>query len=759
MPQDLSYLKQESAWNSGAAHGARKAARADSGKTAFETLLSDTYRNAQPVMVSSGDQLFGAFVRADAETGSRFVSVTRFDGSVWQEPVRVDAGAILDNAPRLCCSGGHVWLAYARTTEQPGDSLLSYAAHQEIVVGEIDPETLAFTELAAYPGECYACLPELAVVSGAPTLVWLDADVADENSVLMPPSGAIYAAVWNGETWGEAETIAAVSAPVRQLIAGETAIGYVSDDVLYAAADGSSTALAENVRGTVRWCTIPGTDHSAFVWNDENVLRSSAGDTIPAAGITGEYAVVGNDLYYSAAGDHSANLTVLKYGNGVWSAPIRLTDGDRYLEDLSAAEMDGAAYVFGMYTSAVIQENAVEDAKNLVWSRVMAVNDLAIEGLFCQDEGAAPGDMIPVTVTVRNAGDHVAESAELWMGDSSVAVCTDGILPGQSADLTFEIPCPEKLTGYEIELRETGLNDFNADDNVADFSLGYADAALSLSSQKIGETRSVMAYLVNEGIDAASGTVTFYDEAGEEIFSETYENLDRGEAKLMDCVLPEAYAEWEGTVTAVAAPDGEERNVLNNSASVDVAMLTESAPQQTNPFTDVPDGKFYTEAVLWAVSRDPQITTGVTDTTFMPNRTCTRAHVVTFLWRANGCPEPQSLTSRFKDVKNTSKYYYKAVLWAAEQGITSGYADGTFRPEDDCTRAQVVTFLWRANGSPNPTSTTNPFKDVSASAYYAKAVLWALETGVTTGKTPTTFNPDGECTRAHVVTFLYRDMA
>ena len=182
-------------------------------------------------------------------------------------------------------------------------------------------------------------------------------------------------------------------------------------------------------------------------------------------------------------------------------------------------------------------------------------------------------------------------------------------------------------------------------------------------------------------------------------------------------------------------------------------------PSQTNPFTDVPEGKYYTDAVLWAISQDPKITTGVTPTTFEPDRTCTRAHVVTFLWRANGCPEPTSLTSDFKDVNDTSKYYYKAVLWAAENGITTGYPDGTFHPDDECTRGQVVTFLWRAKGQPKPTSTANPFADVASGQYYTTAVLWALEAGVTNGRTATLFGTTDACTRGHVVTFLYRAYA
>ena len=215
---------------------------------------------------------------------------------------------------------------------------------------------------------------------------------------------------------------------------------------------------------------------------------------------------------------------------------------------------------------------------------------------------------------------------------------------------------------------------------------------------------------------------------------------------------------------SIALKDGQSSNFVNENGvaipftSETGTVTVKGQSEPVNPFVDVAKGKFYYDPVLWAISQDPQITTGVDAAHFEPDRICTRAHVVTFLWRANGCPEPQSLTSSFKDVKNTSKYYYKAVLWAAEQGITTGYSDGTFRPDDECTRGQVVTFLWRANGQPKPTVMSNPFSDVPAGKYYTNAVLWALQTGITKGRTSTTFGPEDPCTRGHVVTFLYRDM-
>ena len=169
-------------------------------------------------------------------------------------------------------------------------------------------------------------------------------------------------------------------------------------------------------------------------------------------------------------------------------------------------------------------------------------------------------------------------------------------------------------------------------------------------------------------------------------------------------------------------------------------------------FTDVADKAYYRDAVEWAV--DNGITKGTTATTFSPNATCTRAQAVTFLWRAAGSPEPETRTMPFTDIP-VGSYYYDAVLWAVENGITKGTSDTTFSPNMTCTRAQIVAFLWRSEKSP-AAGTANPFADVKSTAYYADAVLWAVKENITKGTTNTTFSPNADCTRAQIVTFLWR---
>ena len=178
-------------------------------------------------------------------------------------------------------------------------------------------------------------------------------------------------------------------------------------------------------------------------------------------------------------------------------------------------------------------------------------------------------------------------------------------------------------------------------------------------------------------------------------------------------------------------------------------------PEYANPFVDVAETDFYYDAVLWALEEG--VTAGTSENTFSPNEPCQRAQVVTFLWRAMGCPEPASAENPFTDVKETD-FYYKAVLWAVEQGITNGMTADTFGPYGVCNRAQVVTFLHRALGKPAGPG-ENPFSDVKPGDYYYDAVLWAVGAGVTSGVDAGVFGPGYDCVRGQVVTFLYRALA
>lgn len=169
-------------------------------------------------------------------------------------------------------------------------------------------------------------------------------------------------------------------------------------------------------------------------------------------------------------------------------------------------------------------------------------------------------------------------------------------------------------------------------------------------------------------------------------------------------------------------------------------------------FSDVKESDYFAVAVVWAI--DKGITSGTGDGKFSPGAACTREQIVTFLWRAAGSPEPVTTTNPFRDVK-TSDYSYKAILWAVENEVTSGTGKGEFSPKSPCKRGEVMTFMWKASGQPQ--SSGSSFTDVPAGAFYEKPVAWAVASGITSGTGGNKFSPNSTCTRGQIVTFLYRN--
>ncbi len=210
------------------------------------------------------------------------------------------------------------------------------------------------------------------------------------------------------------------------------------------------------------------------------------------------------------------------------------------------------------------------------------------------------------------------------------------------------------------------------------------------------------------------------------------------------------------TNTAVNAAD-----VPNNVPTIiinpaaDIHIGGAYSGNDTNPFTDVPVNSEYYNAVSWIYNKG--ITTGVSTTSFDLYGYCTRAQAVTFLWRAANCPKRYNAQNLFNDI-DPNAFYYEAVLWASEQGICNGYGDGSFHPNDVITRAQFVTLLWRAKNQPEPSNTMNPFTDVYLGQYYYKAVLWGNGESVIKGCGDGRFLPNNSCTRGQIALFMYRDM-
>ena len=311
--------------------------------------------------------------------------------------------------------------------------------------------------------------------------------------------------------------------------------------------------------------------------------------------------------------------------------------------------------------------------------------------------------------------------------------------------------------GYEYFINESvggmrGAGSFKIEDNCAVFTI-YGFSTFELSG--------TVTYVVPSSGGGSSSSSRRYDVSAPSVkhgdVTVSPKNASKGDTVTIT-VKPDSGYELDTLTVKDASGSkikvkdkGDGKFTFTMPASK-VTVSAEFAEIETLDFADVSTDAYYYEAVKWAAKKG--ITGGTGDGTFNPNGSCTRAHIVTFLWRAAGSPEPKSTVS-FADVPADS-YYAKAVAWAVENGITLGTGDGTFSPNATCTRAQSVTFLYRALGTA-PT-TVNGFTDVTADAFYADAVAWAVESGVTNGTSASTFSPNNGCTRAQIVTFLYRTM-
>ena len=381
---------------------------------------------------------------------------------------------------------------------------------------------------------------------------------------------------------------------------------------------------------------------------------------------------------------------------------------------------------------------------------------------------------------------------------SDIGTAADIIVAPSFPDLTMRpgetMPLPEyavsvypkgALDNYTLEWRIIKVGSGGAAYSMRDDNITLENGKIEPTKAHTGSEKTRLELVaVNKtkptNISSFSPSVGFYITVGDaplvELTGLTLTpkkvDLEVGKTYQLSAVKEPANAEgsltWTSSKPAVAAVDksGKVTAKGEGTATITVTCGTKSAactvtvskplvPEVPGTtFTDVPAGAYYEEAVGWAVEKG--ITKGTSDSTFTPDGVCTRAQAVTFLWRAAGSPAAKAGSLPFADVKAGS-YYDDAVRWAVENGVTVGTSATTFSPNATCSRAQIVTFLWRAQKSPAAGS-ANPFDDVAGSAYYADAVQWAVQKDITKGTGATAFSPDANCIRAQIVTFLYRSM-
>lgn len=539
---NLSYLSEESKWMGLCENTVIE--MSDPGKTSFQPLLTETYRNSQPKMVSDGNGVYASFLKADAETGNICTAITCFDGIEWREPVPVHENAIADSSPVMCVGDdGKIWLAYSQTNGRRGNTLQEFAQSQSIVVGWVDSETLSFHQTAEYTSQGYAHGQTMTIVDGKPVLVWIDSITVTDDDVLWPSENTIYSASCIDDgTWNTSGTaLIQTHAPIVDLAIGEEKgslkIGYFSDrdgssttkdDIdLYEIEDNCDVLLATNCTGSLQMDTTATSGEARFVWNEEDSLHFSDGTVVSAPGITREYVLLENCLFYSGDTDGKADIFLMYNCNGVWDRPVQMTDGGRYFENMSIAYLNGRYYALGMHTYPEIMEDNVTDHKNLVWAQIYSQHDIRLCDVGCETKMLNPGEPIEVTLFLENKGDNLVNSIYIAEMEESYPCL---IQRGEKVELTIEIPCPEELTEYSFTVSEQGESDATPEDNTGTIKIGYSDLSIEAQLANDNGKLSIIVIVTNEGIQPTKGTVLFAGVDGNELAHADVTVLKAGES-------------------------------------------------------------------------------------------------------------------------------------------------------------------------------------------------------------------------------------
>ena len=486
--------------------------------------------------------------------------------------------------------------------------------------------------------------------------------------------------------------------------------------------------------------------------------------------ITGGYFTVDpsayvDDNHYVVESDETG-YTYMVTNEKPDEVPVIVTDEVAVSIDESIKGTDANAI------EAVIGRAAVENVSD-------ALTDDAQDKLIA-DAGVKASELdesdtvtIVVNVAVKAVASDLSNTNNATLtfeADPTATVYVNGEKKGEAQDvsndmlngsITVKLPLPEGFTPKQIAHKSDGYR--------TEYYLDHYERGAKHFT--IDENNCAVFDITHFSTFVLSGTQTYV--APSRPSSSTGSTITVGKTENGTITVSPATASKGTNVTITAKPaDGYELGSLTatdaNGSTLALTDLGNGKYSFTTPdgkvevngtfvkksaqtFVDVPENAYYAPAVNWAVEKG--VTEGTSATTFSPDAACTRAQIVTFLYRAAGSPAVKSTVNPFTDV-TASDYYYNAVLWAVENGITTGTSETTFSPNESCTRAQCVTFLYRAVGSAATAKAS--FTDVSADAYYAPAVDWAVEKGVTTGTSATTFSPDDACTRAQIVTFLYR---
>lgn len=615
---DISYLSEQSNWLGEKKSSIRKAKSVTYSET-YKPMLTNTYRNSQPVTATNGKDAVMAFITAgdgrDAyNIPTLMYSVYNSASDTWSVPAKLDNNNTADQTPYLYSDGKDIYLVYADSEKvfTENDDLSSFAMSQSIAVSKFNSNTKTFAtpvKVASSNGK-HLSVPEVSVINGTPTVIWqqnTDADVFGQNS-----TNEISYSTFNGTSWRGAKSIKTGlnsvvgysigrlngKSTVAYIVDNDNDLNTVEDRTLYVTdLNGNSRQLQSGIISNPTFAVLPNTANESLVsFADGNVLVYDGNKTdylyenIPS-GFTDKFAVLSDRILFLGATDESSNVFSLVYDENTssWSESVQLTGQKVYIDSFAPFELNGSTVIPMVRKDVEISEEKIDDVSELCWIVANEKTDLTVNDVSYESEDVIPESKLPLSIDVTNNGTKKIESVNVKITDKNgntklnENISTE-INPSETKIITVNLPTEKTIlpTDYKVTVTPNDGSDSNAEDNNYEIIVGYADLSVTSEGVRIGNKSYIVASITNKSYAATDGILEVYNSNDREISVETanIDSLTYGEsATVMFPVDEKIVGSDNGVVTLKVSSNVEENNESNNSSETYIDLRKTVLPQ------------------------------------------------------------------------------------------------------------------------------------------------------------------------------------
>ena len=608
--QDVSYLSGESEWMPGRSSGRRKAAAKDA---SIKALLTQTYRNSQPQVVSSEKATVMAYIGAD--TSRDAANITRVMYSVydkssgaWSEPVQLDSNATADSMPYLYSDGKDIYIIYLDSAKifSGNVTLKEYFSSQNLAAAKFDSASGRFAsvqKIASSGEKCISAEPRITVNNGVLTAAWQmnGSDPFGQNN-----ENSLVYSTFDGSSWSEPTEIASGLNTIVDIAVQGDNVYYIcdADNDLNTADDRKlvKTTLGKDAQtiDSGILSSLKVTSDGILYWYSNGTFNKYDGTTVTSvingqiSGATGRFAVVGNKLMFLSATDAGSDIYVIEYDSalGSYTEPVKYTDQTKYIDTFSAASVDGEIMAVMTRRDVTITEENVDDKCELAYTVLTERHDVSVRAIDYDEDAVVPGASLPVTVEIRNDGTEYLKSVDINVTDSTGSVvkttCAVSVAPGQTEEVTVNVPMKDRISigTYTFTASETGVADADSSNNSNSIKIGYCKLDVSVTPIVLDSVHYIIITATNVSNVASGGSLKISNSTSpDNVKTVKFESLEPGESVIYRLeVNEELLGGRRNIVTVTAEADAEQHDLYSHTENI-YCDLDEYTYVETNGIT------------------------------------------------------------------------------------------------------------------------------------------------------------------------------